>query len=257
MASLDNPFARLRRAREHCNALHEMAQAFTETDPYSFTIEREDDWDIVSVHIHHQPPIELGVLFGDFLHNLRAALDNLAWQLVLLNGNRPTRQTAFPVAQDQRAFDSHASRQLAGMTAQHQKRIAELQPFAEQVGNGGHALDLIHEMARIDRHRIVHPVLMGPAKTDVPFILRREPINTDVFIEGRVTAANNALLDGAEVARFRTSTPGDQPPVEIKADLLVEIAFGERGLRLFALPTVGIEIGAVVKAFEPDFALDL
>jgi hypothetical protein len=64
--------------------LHEAAKAFGETDPYTFTVRREGDWDIVHVRIHRQPPIEFGLFFGDFLHNLRAALDNLAWQLVLL-----------------------------------------------------------------------------------------------------------------------------------------------------------------------------
>ena len=31
-------------------------------------------------------PLHLGVIVGDFLHNLRCVLDHLVWQLVVLNG---------------------------------------------------------------------------------------------------------------------------------------------------------------------------
>ena len=40
---------------------------------------------------------ELSAIAGEVFHNLRAALDNLAWNLVLSNGGSPGRHTGFPV----------------------------------------------------------------------------------------------------------------------------------------------------------------
>lgn len=42
-------------------------------------------------------PDDFTAIVGDFFHNVRAALDHIAWQLVLLDGGVPTRATAFPV----------------------------------------------------------------------------------------------------------------------------------------------------------------
>ncbi|HWY89805.1 MAG TPA: hypothetical protein VNY31_03965 [Solirubrobacteraceae bacterium] len=40
------------------------------------------------------PPPHLGVIVGDFLHDLRCVLDHLVWQLVLLNGRKPNDRTS-------------------------------------------------------------------------------------------------------------------------------------------------------------------
>jgi hypothetical protein len=41
-------------------------------------------------------PLRLGVIVGDFLHNLRCVLDHLVWQLVLSNGQTPSVRNQFP-----------------------------------------------------------------------------------------------------------------------------------------------------------------
>jgi hypothetical protein len=49
------------------------------------------------IHITEEPPFRLGLIFGDFLYNLRSALDNLITQLVLLAGNTPGKHNQFPI----------------------------------------------------------------------------------------------------------------------------------------------------------------
>lgn len=49
------------------------------------------------------------MVIGDAVHNARAALDHLVWQLVLAAGNTPNRRTGFPVAEDDRNFRRAAS----------------------------------------------------------------------------------------------------------------------------------------------------
>src|SRR5690606_21763862 len=42
----------------------------------------------------------VSAIVGDVLHNLRSALDQLAWQLVLFDGGTPNQLTTFPVLRE-------------------------------------------------------------------------------------------------------------------------------------------------------------
>jgi hypothetical protein len=65
------------------------------------SIQREEDGDATKVlfRITHLPAIEtdIAALVGDVVHNLRSALDHLAWQLVLFDGGQPNGSTSFPI----------------------------------------------------------------------------------------------------------------------------------------------------------------
>lgn len=89
--SLDNPRAKLGRAEEHLKALDKEARAFGEHDPNSIVreLDTRDKWVIYRIRVAEEPPVRLGLIFGDYLYNLRSALDNLVWQLVLLAGGTP------------------------------------------------------------------------------------------------------------------------------------------------------------------------
>lgn len=53
------------------------------------------EW-VVRFCVLEAPPLKWGVLIGDVVHNLRSALDHLAWQLVLRNGGESSWRTQFP-----------------------------------------------------------------------------------------------------------------------------------------------------------------
>ena len=46
------------------------------------------------------PPLTFAVIVGDIAHNLRSALDHIAWQLALLTTQEPYEKTAFPIFVD-------------------------------------------------------------------------------------------------------------------------------------------------------------
>lgn len=254
-ASLDNPFAKLRRAGEHLNTLHEATQAYIDGEPYDITVAREpeSDWDVFYIRVREQPPLRLGAILGDYLQNLRSALDNLVTQLILLNGKPLPRRTGFPVFDTERSYKAVGVKRISGVRPQHAAVIESLQPYHGGNDTRPRSIELVNALANLDRHKTIHPAFVGPARRDVPFVFRREPINTNVLIEGEVTSAGKGLEDGAELARLRVLTPQGQAQIEVKANVLVELAFGERGLRLYALPTIGIEVGKVVNSFAPDF----
>lgn len=55
-------------------------------------------------------PVSVSVILGDVVHNLRGALDHLAWQIVASTGRNPSTSTYFPICKtaDCRNFDQLA-----------------------------------------------------------------------------------------------------------------------------------------------------
>lgn len=108
-------------------------------------------------------PTTLGLILGDFVHNLRASLDHLVWQLVLANRRQPNSSTAFPIhlelgfLQDKAAFFKRTKPAIGGCSPGARGVIESLQPY--QKGNAfeasHHPLWMLHELDIIDKHRLI------------------------------------------------------------------------------------------------------
>lgn len=96
---------------------------------------------------------------SNIVHQLRAALDNLVWDLVILNEQEPTRANAFPI----RTVNNSDSRRdvakrLAGVDAQHVDVIESLQPWHPWQGEDDldiHPLEQLEELWNVDKHRVL------------------------------------------------------------------------------------------------------
>ena len=90
------------RAKEQFDQLIEEMDAFFNADPQPhFSIGEFDAeaWEWVErFQIREEPPLRLGVILGDCVHNLRSCLDHIAWQVTLLDGGTPNDETQFPIA---------------------------------------------------------------------------------------------------------------------------------------------------------------
>jgi hypothetical protein len=67
---------------------------------------------------------------------------------------------------------------------------------------------------------------------------RREPVSAEFFFEFDPVGFGKPLEDGMDVAHLRFQIAGPQPQVKMESSLPVEIACGEDGLRMKALPTI-------------------
>jgi hypothetical protein len=101
-------------------------------------------------------PIEVFAISGDIVHNLRSALDHLAYQLVWANtGNEPTsRLIEFPIAKDFATYKSEKTRKVNGMRPEAIEAIDRLKPYK----GGNDFLWRIHELDNIDKHRTLFTV---------------------------------------------------------------------------------------------------
>lgn len=97
---------------------------------------------------------EAVAMAGDVVQNLRSALDHLAYQLVLINGKKPTRDTAFPIHEDVAAYERNKARKVKGMRPGAIKAIDRIKPY----GGGDSFLWKLHELNNIDKHRTLFTV---------------------------------------------------------------------------------------------------
>ena len=97
------------------------------------------------------PPI-WSVFIGEIAYNLRSSLDHLIWQLVIHNGNIPTKHNQFPIFANKIKYDKAAKRYLKGVCLHSCKLIEESQPF-HKVNREGAYLWILHSICNIDKHR--------------------------------------------------------------------------------------------------------
>lgn len=108
-----------------------------------------------------EPPLHLGVIVGDFLHNERCVLDHLVWQLVLLNGRKPNDRSQFPITNTPEGFAAAAESSLRGVASDHLALIETFQPYHLDGNPAEHVLAVLRDLSNIDKHRFVHPVLIA------------------------------------------------------------------------------------------------
>jgi hypothetical protein len=109
-------------------------------------------------------PLEWSAIAGDVVHNLYAALDYLAWELVAVNGGTGTRSTAFPIFPNEAAYKNGALRRVDGMHPDAKDLIEQLQPFRvsprDQHPND-HQLTRLYGLEMQDKHRSLNLVIAG------------------------------------------------------------------------------------------------
>jgi hypothetical protein len=121
----------------------------------------------IPYYLEGAPPIppELPALFGDALHNMRSALDHLAWQLVLRNGGVPTETTSFPVRLSRRTGGDQLPTISGGVAPVVRVLLDEVQPYTwtdddPDVDVRIHPLAVLSLLNNIDKHR---ELLLGVA----------------------------------------------------------------------------------------------
>jgi hypothetical protein len=168
MATFDPIVARLARATEQAVAVQNELMRFTESDAHKLVPEKNADGTEHYLRVHFEPQVDFvraGILFGEFVHQLRSILDNLAWQLVLCSGNTPDSATEFPIFRNLDKFRRDAPRKMRGMEPAICAEIERYQPFKSRRNNPeATGLWFIHDIDIMDKHRVIVLVAMGTQK---------------------------------------------------------------------------------------------
>jgi hypothetical protein len=145
-------------AKKHLGDLEVARDRFIETKPYVIESEREPHTgnDRFYVTKLQPPPLDIGLIAGDAIHNLRSALDYLAYQLVLINHRTPNGQTGFPIFEDAARYEAHRSGKVEGMAQSAIDAIDDAKPYR----GGNNILWLIHRLDIADKHHALPTTLI-------------------------------------------------------------------------------------------------
>jgi len=164
-------------------------------------------------------------IFGQGIYNIRSALDHLAWQLVLLDGQEPTRATQFPLLDANRDKNGHKVPVDIAPGIKRPDILAAVESMQPYHGGGkwGDQLGVVAELAAIDKHRL--PIAVS-TMLNVDNIFWGLP-------EGSTTPSwwfpvGKALNEGDVVARFLFNEP--VAPEVFNPHLVPQIALDEAPL---------------------------
>ena len=125
--------AKIDRAAEHFNALHEEGMRLLRARPYRSTTYFDPNLRIGYLWIEptSEHPDILGILLGDVLHNLHLALDHTICELArVTDPSCECASTAFPIFTNQQEYRKRVGRALHGVPDGAKTVIESLQPFS-------------------------------------------------------------------------------------------------------------------------------
>ena len=170
-------------------------------------------------------PVRLGAIAGDLVHNVRSALDLLAWALVESRGTMPTSErdqsnVQFPIVFSEAQFTDQAKRRLPGVPSHVIADIRQRQPFVMSPAgwDESHQLGRLVRLSNSDKHRILTPTLYMSEQSSVE--------GTSAQADGYawVIGQNRAISDGTVVGEAVNMVADT-----VKVDLVTTIAFGPVG----------------------------
>jgi hypothetical protein len=276
--TLEGVAAKLVRARDHFNTLNRACEKAIQQSAGEAFVKREGDWEVVRVRIG-EFPMWPSIVSGDYVHNLRSALDHLVWQLVKVSGAKPGTWNSFPIYGNEDDFirdvKQRAKKRGRGPLDGIDKGgpiwtlIESYQPYTNTKLPPWLPTDMMHRekwksrltflailnaLDNIDKHRAIHGFSVYPAKG--------RPINQSVewnpdavLVEQKDRESWEALEDRAELARFRFR-PGVEPnvrvtsPIFFQAGFEAEFAEGEGVTVLMpSMQTMGEGVEEIVRSF--------
>src|SRR6267378_107397 len=221
--ALDGSRLKVARADEHLKAVEERIKGFIDKKPYALGSQPDMKANelLLTIHIRDDPPPELGLVVGDAVHNLAAALDYIVCALAMTVG-ADCERTAFPIYIDPTLYSDQGGRRIKNLSDLAKTVIKAHQPFVtEPKAPELTPLAILYDLDRFDKHRVL---LIGAT-----VLLAGSTLNL-VAPDGAsvvpIQRPKGPLKDGAAFARFTCigCTPSE---VNVKGNVTFSVGFGE------------------------------
>ena len=242
---------KLERASHHLNSLDAKVPEWRKrkTHYYDSRFDRESGKQFVYIRFTEPVPAEFRLIIGDCLHNLRSALDNLVYDLVIAyHGDLPPPQfveySEFPIFGPKAMSSSARQKRIGGIDPNAQALIEGLQPHNQGDEYASDLLWKLHQLSNMDKHRVPH-VTQVAVKTyadspDAP------------HLPGIITINLGPFEDGAEVASYTPATTtfaeDFDPEAHMDPLLTFGISFGQGS------PTEGMDCGVALSMLHSHIA---
>jgi len=217
---------KIERAKEHIGNLAVAISDFHQTNPYMLV--QEDDANTgalnVRVRIREKPPLRLGAIAGDAIHNLRAALDIL-WRIAMRAV--PGRRTEFPFNNGPKEFENAHRGAVKGRSKAAVDILKAIKPYK----GGNDLLWGLHVADIIDKHHALIPAYVSTnpiAVFDMRVFMKDAPRPPEWAIPSLFIALKGTtdcpVEDGAIIGRIDRE---HRPKVDMNLKFSLDVAFGE------------------------------
>jgi hypothetical protein len=267
LALLDSVDAKLFRADAQARSIADDVAAWVAGKPVLTNMERrEDDLGIrliVDGFKPELPAMELGLRVGECIHNLRSALDNLAYALARLRQDPPAnpRRISFPIYLDQREFERSTRSTLSQLPDEAADLIIRIQPFQRGGSAGGSgepdqdALVLLQSLNNADKHRMPSVVVIAP--TQIEFkgnVTFQSEEDADKNVPPDTVVWGGDIVPGVTLLEYRTKHAIASAKVSLEFSGQVALRIGERTEPIAnALSLLAYYTTLVVQQFRPFF----
>lgn len=215
---------KLTRAGEHIRAIKRCIAEYSASKPHKIVSKSKYQ---KQLNIPKSPPLEISLLAGEAVYQLRSALDHVAFQLVQMNPNIASIKTNWrenaqfpmrtkvprgcrpPLAKDMFFSD------LPGIADEPFAFIESLQPYYG-IGAVNNALRFLVHLSNIDKHR--HLNLIRP---------RTKAFESVRFVSGSTHTGYSMLDRGARLESPAGWSKGD-PPVYVNRRYRTVVSFNEK-----------------------------
>lgn len=268
---LDSAWHKIERAQLHIDALKRECVRVLETDPeplLTLTTYFEFNGSYFGKMVESVKPIPscTGLLIGDAAHNLRCALEHVAFCLGRIGWRAispkpvdkagtiaPPSETQFPIADSEHSFKSAAGRHLKEVKPSHRAIIENVQPYKgmnPMLPSGRDPLAALRDLDNADKHRVVNAtaITSAAASYDVRathdcVVLRIEP-NQDVI--------GKPLKAKTELVRIYVEDIGPDPDVQVQAKGTAYIGLDDGGEAVETLLGIKACVKGILETFEKE-----
>ena len=218
---LDGARAKVQRAKEQIKDFDGVLTAFI-NDPNSIVSEKNDGETVVSIRITQAITLRWSVIAGEIAHNLRSALDHVAWRLTNGTGGD---WTYFPVYDQREKYESSAKGKLKGISAAARAVIESLQPYNRGDQFSQDPLYRLHHLNSLDKHRSLHfvGVRLGPMSISIGLAPGSRSGHLEHF-SYTASPYSFPMENGTEA--FRTRTSGNTG-MQVEHEFAFHVAFEE------------------------------
>jgi hypothetical protein len=214
-------WAKANRAQSHLRSLDQLVAEFRATEPYTVVPQPTDTPGQTEfrLHVHKPMPPEISTTIGDVLHNLRSALDSVAYEIARRSLGRPIRTKeeracVFPVTETPERFEQffneaskHEPARIRAALYGVQARAAfrSVQPFRiheEAILHGVQVTDTdeqeyrwselywLTQLSNLDKHRRLTLMAWWP---DLVYWMSNGP-SKRLWLRGGGTSTNGSVL---------------------------------------------------------------
>lgn len=223
ITGLDSATAKIIRAQEHLNSITRIIHQITSAAGAYEIICDESGQEIVNFLV--EPPLDVAILAGEIVYQLRSATDHLAFELVKMNPSgialpaKWQENCLFPLwltAPKKPPTYNCFSHALPGISKTAFAFIERLQPYHSGAGHHN-VMAIIAKLTNVDKHRHLNAIL--------PRAAVRQDFHSARGLHS--TSVVGGLKHGAEVPTFINSRGESDPIVDMKRGFLPYVTFEE------------------------------